>query len=430
MKRLLLNLLLAASAAFLLSGPLHAQQGLVASDRLLGRDTAGTGQVEQLTVGDGIGFSGSGGIVIDDAELDCLKGLTSAADKFPYFTGSGTCALADISSAQRTWLTTPSSSNFASVITDETGSGLIVFNTNPALDGTVTGTALGITDDDLLTVDGSPNDDEYARFTTNGLEGRTESEFKGDFNLEIGTDVQAWDDDLDDIAGLSPTKGYIIAGDGTDWDDLAPGSNGECLTAQSGETLGLAWASCGGAGSLPGDPNFDAVLLYDNTTDDQAEWASYGDTLTALGGQARLVGAFFWYTAAATCPSYALIANGQTVSRATYATLWSAVSAAAVATGSKDDADYSTGDLSTTFSLPDLTTDDHFIRAGTFGTEQGDQLQFHNHGISVNNDLAGGGGGTRAQSGTNQHSTTSGTTGDFGTETRPVNVSLTPCIVF
>ena len=52
---------------------------------------------------------------------------------------------------------------------------------------------IGIANDNLLEVDGSPASTEYARFTTNGLEGRTESEFKADFNLEIGTDVQAYD---------------------------------------------------------------------------------------------------------------------------------------------------------------------------------------------------------------------------------------------
>lgn len=50
---------------------------------------------------------------------------------------------------------------------------------------------IGIADNNLLEVDGSPNSGEYARFTANGLEGRTEAEFKADFNLEIGTDVLA-----------------------------------------------------------------------------------------------------------------------------------------------------------------------------------------------------------------------------------------------
>ena len=35
--------------------------------------------------------------------------------------------------------------------------------------------------------------------------------------LEIGADVQAWDDDLDDIAALTPGNNFFIVGDGTDW---------------------------------------------------------------------------------------------------------------------------------------------------------------------------------------------------------------------
>jgi hypothetical protein len=39
----------------------------------------------------------------------------------------------------------------------------------------------------------------------------------GSSSLTIGTDVQAWDQALDDISGLAVTDGNIIVGDGTNW---------------------------------------------------------------------------------------------------------------------------------------------------------------------------------------------------------------------
>lgn len=52
--------------------------------------------------------------------------------------------------------------------------------------GNIGGIALGILDDNILQVDHTTTAaaNEYARFTANGLESRTEAEFKGDYNLE------------------------------------------------------------------------------------------------------------------------------------------------------------------------------------------------------------------------------------------------------
>ena len=57
----------------------------------------------------------------------------------------------------------------------------------------------------------------FGAFGTSVAATATEAAFKTLANLESGTDVQAWDAQLDDIAALVPTDSYFIVGDGTNW---------------------------------------------------------------------------------------------------------------------------------------------------------------------------------------------------------------------
>jgi microcystin-dependent protein len=136
------------------------------------------------------------------------------------------------------------------------------------------------------------------------------------------------------------------------------------------------------------------------------------------------------YTAAAEAPAGYLKANGALVSRVTYATLFATIGTT-----------YGIGDGATTFALPDLRgefirglDDGRGVDAGrALGSAQADSFKSHNHAWSMpgspNNEnetidyIAAG----QAANWLTFNVATSST---GGSETRPRNIALLPCIKY
>lgn len=147
---------------------------------------------------------------------------------------------------------------------------------------------IGIANDNLLEVDGTPVNGEAAVFTTAGINSLSESEFKTAFNMEAGTDYQAYDADLAALAGLTSAANkipYFTASETASLLDLATtvGGTGSdtTLVSEQGIREAIAAIATSFVGLTDTPANYtDAGLkvVRVNTGADALEFVSFAST--------------------------------------------------------------------------------------------------------------------------------------------------------
>ena len=171
----------------------------------------GTGAATASAARTALGLAIGSDVQAYDAELAALAGLTSAANTLLSFSGTGTAATITSSANILSWL---ASADYA---TARTNLGVAIGSDVEAYDaGLANLAALTMAANEFYytSADNTHQTASVTAFARSILDDDAEATFKATVNLEIGTDVQAQDDELTDIAGLTFADDKFILGTG------------------------------------------------------------------------------------------------------------------------------------------------------------------------------------------------------------------------
>jgi hypothetical protein len=155
---------------------------------------------KDTSTGNAVWKQNAAGAIASDPEISALAGLTSAADKLPYFTGSGTADVADFSSFGRSLVDDADASAARSTLGVAIGSDVQAYDAELAALAGLTSAANKLP---YFTGAGTASVADLSAFGRSLIDDADAETARSTLGLAIGSDVQAYDAELAAIAGLT-----------------------------------------------------------------------------------------------------------------------------------------------------------------------------------------------------------------------------------
>jgi len=196
-----------------------------------------------------------------DAGLQSISGLTTAADSMIYTTASDTYAVTTITTFGRSLVDDADAATAQTTLGLVPGTDVQAYNADLAAIAGLTSAANKVV---YYTGAGSAALADLTSFGRSLIDDADASTARTTMGVAIGTNVQAYNARLADIAGITYAQGDIFYYDGTNLVKLAKGTDGQFL--KIGTTI-PEWATLAGGGDMLAANNLSDVASADTSLD-------------------------------------------------------------------------------------------------------------------------------------------------------------------